>query len=218
VRVSRSVKAALLGLLVCVGLSDCVPFRFVDRPPTYLGEGDSVESTDPGFSQLTGVGMAEIADTERIGFDLSDGRLLRSDVGLANDAFIPDVHPGPMLDLTLVGSKGTLRARTDYVRFGAPENHPEIDVIFYFLVTDTPEGFFAILREAVELHGFDSKRVEEEIDYVSADLTREYEFVVDEGYKLGFGVSYEATYRGPGHVNVVTVTVAPDVDGPDQRW
>ncbi len=161
-------------------------------------------------SQFDQAGLEEIAATCQVTFDLTTNQLRKEDLGLpATARSVPNLSVDGLMTLTLHGSHGTLTAHTDHIRFFTTEQRVDVREISYFLKADTPEEFFTILRNGAEAYGFDKTSVEQEIKYMKEYPDRKSNAALQPGYKLGFQVVYDFTYRGPGHVNTVIVSVNP---------
>lgn len=161
-------------------------------------------------SQFDEAGLAEIAATCQVTFDLTTNELLKEDLGLpAKARSVPNLSVDGLMTLTLHGSRGTLTAHTDHIRFFTTEQRVDVREISYFLTADTPEEFFTILRDGAEAYGFDKTSVEYQIKSMQDRPNSGFKLALDPGYKLGFQVVYDFSYRGPGHVNTVIVSVNP---------
>jgi len=161
-------------------------------------------------SQFDEAGLKEIAATCQVTFDLTTNQLLKEDLGLPVTArYVPNLSVDGLMTVTLHGSHGTLTAHTDHIRFFAPEQRVDVREISYFLTADTPEEFFTIIRDGADAYGFDKTDVEYQIKSMSEYPDRASKVALDPGYKLGFQVIYDLSYRGPGHVNTVIVSVNP---------
>jgi len=161
-------------------------------------------------SQFDEAGLKEIAATCQVTFDLTRNELLKEDIGIpATARYVPDIATDGLMTLTLHGSHGTLTAHTDHLTFFTVAQEGWVTEIAYFLTADASEEFFTILRDGAEAYGFDKTSVEREIKYMKDYPDRKSNGALQPGYKLGFQVVYDFTYRGPGHVNTVIVSVNP---------
>jgi hypothetical protein len=161
-------------------------------------------------SQFDEAGLKEIAATCQVTFDLTTNQLLKEDLGLpATARSVPNLSVDGLMTVTLHGSHGTLTAHTDHLRFFTVAQEAWVTEISYFLTADTPEEFFTILRDGAEAYGFDKASVEREIKYMKDYPDRKSNGALQPGYKLGFQVVYDFTYRGLGRVNTVIVSINP---------
>ncbi|TDP99873.1 MULTISPECIES: hypothetical protein [unclassified Leifsonia] len=165
-------------------------------------------------SQLDETGLKKIYETCQVTFDISRNELLKEDLALpATARYVPSITTDGPIALTLQGSKGTLTARTDHIRFFSVEEEPWVDIT-YFLTAETLEEFVTIIRDGAEAYGFDKTSAEYQIKAMKDRPNDGFKIALDPGYKLGFEVIYDLRYRGPGHVNTVIVLVTPAVSEP----
>ena len=184
-------------------------------------EGDvgvGVGVNGDGTSRLDEAGVARIKETGEVFFDVSDGQLLLSDVGLSVGDHVPDVSAEFLMDVVVRGPKGEVVAQTDYLRFLAYDGDPDIALITYFLTAESGEELVELVR-----YGLDNYRDSEEGMMLSTDniegrlegILREPErprrFETTIGYGPGFAIDYSVDYKGVGHVNVIIVGISPTV-------
>ena len=167
---------------------------------------------EPRNSQFDEAGLEEIAATCQVTFNLTTNELLKEDLGLpATARSVPNLSVDGLMTLTLRGSRGTLTAHTDRITFFTVEQEAWVDEIAYFLTADTAEEFFTILRDGAEAYGFDKTSVERQIKTMKDRPDNGFKLALKPGYKLGFQVVYDFSYRGPGRVNTVIVSIDPSV-------
>lgn len=169
---------------------------------------DPAPSTE--FSMLNESGVAQIQESQSVRLDFRTGAIVKSDVGLLDSAYGPDlVAPqGEKFQLSIAGSEGTVTAQTDHVRFTTTDNMPTLDIIYYFLTADTAEEYFQLVRDGVENLGIDLADAENWIDSVKANPDENHEYVLSPGFKPGFSVSYDLRYDGSKATQVIIVSVS----------
>lgn len=212
-----SLVAIVMALLVAFSLSGCglIPDPSIaarSQCGTQTEQGNTMNNETT--SRLDEAGLKEIHATCLVTFDLSNGVLLKQDLGVGIRSGVPEIATDGPVTLRLLGAKGNLEARTDRIRFFTMPEMPEVGAITYFLAVDTPEELFSLVREGVDAYGFDRARAERWVRDTRASLDEvdAYSYVVGEGYAPGFYVSYDVKYKGLGHVSVITVTVDPSAD------
>ena len=213
-------------VLALVGLVSCSVPQMLERAVSQE-EGPLIPDCVPSVSekeqmmednrntQLTREGIDAAKASCEVTFDLSAGQLPKTDVGLQPTDYVPWISAGELFTLKLVGSKGTFEERTDKVRFFSASGTSDIRVITYFLVAESPEEFFEIIRRGADAYGFDQATVDYWIEDTRKYPNVESDFVVGTGYKLGFRATYDVRYKGKGHANVVIVNVNPTVSEPE---
>lgn len=191
-----------------MGLAGCgFTFRKTSGPPQFSPE----ELVDDGeFSTLDDIGVARAKASKSLRLDFSRGAMAKSDVGLPDSAYGPDViaKKGEKFRLAITGSAGTLQAETDHVRFGTTDTSPDIDRIYYFLTTDNLDSYIQLLRDAVTDYGLDAEVTERWISGAEADSGGKSSYSLGEGNALGFNVGYDLRYDGSKGTQVVIVTVS----------
>ena len=185
-----------------------------DCVPSASGE---VRADGNGNTQLTPEGIDAALASCEVTFDLSAGQLLKTDVGLRPDDHVPWMSAGDLITLRLIGSKGVIEERTDKVRFLSYPGKADIRHLTYFLVAESPEEFFEIIRRGADTYGFDQATVDHWIEGTRKYPNEESNFVVGTGYKLGFEAIYDVRYQGNGKVNVIIVTVVPSASSPEDQ-
>jgi len=205
-------RAAVVGMLVftltgCGVVQALTADSSLPRCDTPTKQGTTMN--DPKNSRLDETGLKEIAKTCQVTFDLTRNELLKEDLGIPSTGYPPNLSTDGPMTLTLRGSRGTLTAHSDHIRFFTVSEEAGVSEISYFLTADTPEEFFTIIRDAAEAYGFDKTSVEREIKYMKDYPDVGSKAALQPGYKLGFQVVYDLRYRGPGHVNTVIVSVDP---------
>ncbi|MBB2996593.1 hypothetical protein [Paeniglutamicibacter cryotolerans] len=203
-------RAALSGAAVLLGsmLGGCgFVIRRSSGPPSFSPE--ELEDTAE-FSTLDELGVARAKASNSLRFDFCAGSIAKSDVGLPDSAYAPDVvaNTGEKFRLSIKGSAGTLEAETDHVRFVTTDDFPVLTIITYFLTTESYEDYVRLIRDAVVDYGFDPVPVEAWIEQTSRDHGGDASFVVGEGNTLGFYVSYDLRYDGRKKVQVIIVQVS----------
>lgn len=159
---------------------------------------------------FTLLGVDQVQDSLSVRIDFRAGQILKSDVGLEDSSYAPDLiaPDGQTFQLSIEGSSGTLNAETDHVRFTTTDTMPAIDIIYYFLTASDNENLFEILRAGVDAYGIDSNVVESKIDHIIADSSQKDNFALPVGSNLGFDVGYDLRYDGTKDVQVIIVTVS----------
>jgi len=182
------------------------------------GVEESVGVNRDGTSRLDEAGVAHIKEKGEVFFDVSDGQLLLSDVGLRVDEHVPDVRTEFLMDVVVRGSEGEVVAQTDYIRFLAYDGRLDIVSITYFLTAEAGEELVALVR-----HGLDNYRdsdegvtipraeIERGLETILQEPERPLRFETDIGYGPGFAIEYAVIYKGIGHVSVITVEISPAV-------
>jgi hypothetical protein len=217
-KLDRLARTAIVGALVFT-LSGCGAVQALttgsSTPHCDTRTKQGTTMNDAKTSRLDEAGLKRLYETCQVTFDLTRNELLKEDLGIpATASGVPDIATDGLMTLTLQGSQGTLKARTNYITFFAPEQEKGVDEIDYFLTADTPEEFVTIIRDGVEAYGFDKTSAEYQIKAMKDRPNDGFKIALDPGYKLGFEVIYDLRYRGPGHVNTVIVLVTPAVSEP----
>lgn len=197
--------AALTAVVLAGGLASCS--ISVDNPATTTQES-SMQTTE--FSRLDEAGIAAIKASGSLRLDLRSGAIAKADVGLAPDSYAPDLKApdGGSFDLAITGPGGVLNATTDRVRFTTTDTSPDIELIYYFLTTDSLEEYVQVLRDGVHDYGLDAEATERWISGVEADPGKKSSYSLGDGSALGFKVGYDLRYDGSQETQVVIVTVS----------
>ncbi|WP_438353253.1 hypothetical protein [Microbacterium sp. CJ88] len=205
-RRGRAAAALVLATAVSISVTGCgfsIP-PLSGTTSDHTTQGTPVSDTD---STLDPAGIQQILDSGTARFDLTGGALRKADVGLAVDAIVPDISSPRPLELTITGSGGQLRARTDRLRFLSTATTAEIPTIYYFLTAADPDALFALLRDGVGSYGFDPESVEAWIAAQQADPQGTSSYALQPGEALGFRVTYDVRYDGGASAQVVIVSV-----------
>jgi hypothetical protein len=96
---------------------------------------------------------------------------------------------------------------TDHITFAGDDVDEVVRGVTYFLVADSPEQFFALLRAGVDDYGLDGDSVERWIDDVQDDPDGASDFAFAPGTALGVNVSYDLRYDEAKAKQVVIVEV-----------
>lgn len=203
-------RTVLVGAAVVLGmgLNGCgFTIRETSGPPHFTPEE---LADDAEFSTLDDLGIARAQASKSLRFDFSRGAIAKSDVGLPDSAYGPDViaKKGEKFRLAITGSAGTLEAETDHVRFGTTDTSPDIDLIYYFLTASNLEDYVQLLRDGVRDYGLDAEVTERWISGAEADPGNESSYSVGDGDALGFKVGYDLRYDGSKKTQVIIVTVS----------
>jgi len=203
-RRAAAVAVLLAGALSVAGCGYNIPPLVPSDPPAQGALGPSELSTlDPdGVERIIASGQAR--------FDLSDGEIPKSAVGLAASDYAPDVNAhGKLIDLEIVGPTGTLEASTDYIRFFTTDASPSIPTITYFLAADDSEDYFQLLRDGSDAYGIDGSDVEAWIESMATDSDGISRYSFQPGNRLGMNVNYELRYDRSSPPQVILVEVYP---------
>lgn len=168
------------------------------------------EATDDGLSTIDPEGIACIVRHHEARFDMSEGAIDKAALGIPVDELAPDVQiDDGNVRLEIAAPAGRIVASTDYIRFPDSSDDPSRAGITYFLVADSPEKFFAILRAGVDDYGLDGDAVERWIGDVTDDRDGASDFSFAPGTSLGLNVNYDVRYDESKSKQVVIVDVYP---------
>lgn len=161
-------------------------------------------------SQLDAEGLAQIKSSNSIHFDMSNGDLQKSSVGLAPSEMAPDItaSDGNKFALSIKGSAGELQAQTDHIRFTTTDTMNNIPYLYYFLTAQNFDDYKALIQQGVSDYGIDADAAERWISAAESNPAQKSSFSLGTGDKLGFNVGYELQYDGGKNVQVITVTVS----------
>jgi hypothetical protein len=203
----RTVGTAGLIVAATLALSAC---GFTVSGPDRLTCGEDVAAVGSPLSTIDPEGIACIRELHEARFDMSHGAIDKAILGLPVDEQAPDVSSddGPM-DLEILGPEGTLVASTDRIRFSTTNTQADVDRITYFLVADTPDEFFDMVRNGCDAYGIDRASVEDWIDAVSSDSDAVSDYSFQPGTLLGMNVNYDLRYDANASKQVVIVDVYP---------
>jgi len=163
-----------------------------------------------GQSTLDPEGVACIVEQHRARFDLSAGPIGKAALGVPLDEFAPEVASDDgSIDLEIVAPAGSIRVSTDHIAFAGDDVEAVVRGVTYFLVADSPEEFFGLLRAGVDDYGLDADAVERWIDDVQDDPDGASDFAFAPGTALGLNVSYDLRYDAAKAKQVVIVEVYP---------
>ncbi|WP_374946881.1 hypothetical protein [Agreia sp.] len=204
----RRAAASIAVLSAVVSLTACgIRIPPLDPNPD-SDKGSPVTGTD--LSTLDADGIARILATKEARFDLSEGTIDKSVLGLPADEYAPDVQSRDgLISLEIAGPQGTVEAETDRIRFFTTDAQPDVDRITYFLVADSPEAFFELLREGSDAYGLDRASVDDWIDSVETDSDGVSDFSFAPGTSVGLNVNYDVRYDSSAAVQVAIVDVYP---------
>lgn len=162
------------------------------------------------FSTLDELGIARVKASKSLRLDFRGGSIAKSDVGLQDSAYGPDVVAldGEMLRLTIRGTGGTLEAATDHVRFFTTETSPELTMVTYFLTAETLDEYVQLLRDAVQEHGLDAEAVERWVEETETDPGDKDSHAIGSESDKGFYLGYDLRYDGGKEIQVIIVTVS----------
>ena len=196
--------AVLVGGLAACGISVGEPITTTQASPMQDGE----------FSRLDAAGVDRIMETGVMRLDFCGDAIAKSDSGLSDSAIAPDVvaPEGTTIALSIKGSRGTLPARTDRVRFTSTSSLPDIYVVYYFLTATNLPEYAGLVRDGVATYGLDSDAAERWLDATEADPGRESDYSLGSTDTLVFDVGYELSYDGSKDVQVIVVTVSQPLD------
>lgn len=203
-RQSRRIGWVLMVVLACSALTGC-GYTVGGSPAS--SEAAPLPSSE--FSMLNEAGLAQIQESMSVRLDFRTGSIAKSDVGLPDSAYGPEVvaPEGEKFQLSIVGTQGTVRAETDHVRFTTTDTMPTMDVIYYFLTADSDEDYFALIRDGVEKYGIYAETAERWIEGAKARPDVKSNFALPEGFTPGFGVSYDLRYDRNKQTQVIIVSV-----------
>ncbi|SMG48704.1 hypothetical protein [Agreia pratensis] len=177
-------------------------------PTSDSDKGNPVTGTE--LSTLDADGIARILDSKKARFDMSAGTIDKSVLGLPADEYAPDVQSRDgLISVEIMGPEGTVEAETDRIRFFTTDAQPDVDRITYFLVANSTDAFFALLRDASDSYGLDRAAVEDWIDSVATDADGVSDFSFAPGTKVGLNVNYDVRYDESAAVQVAIVDVYP---------
>jgi predicted small lipoprotein YifL len=178
------------------------------NPDPDSDKGTPVTGTD--LSTLDADGIARILDSKTARFDMSDGTIDKSVLGLPADEYAPDVQSRDgLISLEIVGPQGSVTASTDRIRFFTTDAQPDVDRITYFLVAESTDEFFELLRDGSDAYGLDRASVDDWIDAVATDSDGVSDFSFDPGTTVGLNVNYDVRYDESAAVQVAIVDVYP---------
>lgn len=163
------------------------------------------------YSTLNAAGVDSIRQSLQAKLDMSSGRLVKSDVGLAGESFGPEINTQDtgLINLTIDGPDGQIQAETDRIRFGTTASRDDFRVVTYFLTAKSPEDYFALIRDGVERYGIDADDAERWIASAEADRSKETSYSLTSGTSTGLEVNYDLRYDGGKDTQVIIVNVAP---------
>ncbi len=151
-------------------------------------------------------------NSKSLRLDFRKGFIAKSDVGLQDSDYASDVmadkRRGEKFRLTVKGTAGTLEAETDHVRFLTSDFIPTLEMVTYFLTTESLDEYVQLLRAAVQDYGLSSEPVERWIETTRNNPGRQFDYSLNVGSKLGFDVGYELSYDGSKNVQVIIVSVS----------
>ncbi len=203
-------RSVLAGAAVVLGaaLGGCgFTVRRTSGPPSY----SAAELVDSGeFSTLDELGIARAKASKSLRLDFREGTIAKSDVGLTDSAYGPDVvaPEGEKFQLTIRGTEGTLEAETDHVRFFTTDTSPVLNVVTYFLTAETLDEYVQLLRDAVQEYGLDSETVERWVEGMRSDPGDKSSYAIGVGGAKGFDVGYDLRYDGGKEIQVIIVSVS----------
>ncbi|POH61209.1 hypothetical protein [Arthrobacter glacialis] len=203
-------RMVVAGALAVLGpaLAGCgFSVRKSSGPPDFTPE-ELVDNAE--LSTLDELGIARAKASRSLRLDFRAGSIAKSDVGLPDTAYGPDViaNEGEKLRLTIAGSSGTLEADTNHVRFVTTDSSPVLDVVHYFLTAETLDEYVALLRDAVHSYGLDADPVERWITSTQEEPGKKSSYAVGVGKALGFNVEYDLRYDGSKTTQVIIVGVS----------
>ncbi|KJC64743.1 hypothetical protein TZ00_09020 [Agreia bicolorata] len=204
----RRAIASIAVAVAIVSLTACgIRIPPIDPNPD-SDKGSPVTGTE--LSTLDADGIARILDAKKARFDMSAGTIDKSVLGLPADEYAPDVQSRDgLISLEIVGPQGSVEASTDRIRFFTTDAQPDVDRITYFLVANSTDAFFELLRDASDSYGLDRAAVEDWIDSVAADADGVSDFSFAPGVKVGLNVNYDVRYDESAAVQVAIVDVYP---------
>jgi len=206
--------AAALAAAACLALAGCqlpgsaTPAQTPHTSP-HTSQGSTVNTSD--FSTLDTAGVDKIRTELRARLDLSSGKLLKSAVGVSDTSYGPEINTQNegKINLTIVAPAGEISGETDRIRFNTTNIQPDFSEITYFLTADSPEEFFALIRDGVGKYGIDGDSAEGWISSASADPQMKSDFSLTSGTSTGLDVNYDLRYDGSKDVQVIIVHVRP---------
>ncbi|ROR90649.1 hypothetical protein [Nocardioides aurantiacus] len=163
-----------------------------------------------GFSLLTEAGIAHVEQTGRMRFDLRDLRVTRQEVGVQPGRLGPQVGSprDRLLELELVGPRGTERARTSTVVPFFNSSRDRMTSVTWFESYDTRAEGDAALARAVEHWGLPDDTVASWQEGV--ELATSGPFADPEStHRTSFGVGLAAS----GLVGEITARTTPAREG-----
>jgi hypothetical protein len=201
--------AIAIALIVATTLTLSACGITVSGPERTTCSSDTAEHTS-ALSTIDPEGVACIREFHEARFDMSHGTIDKTSLGLRGDEYAPDVSSDDgLIDLGILGPEGTLVASTDRIRFFTTDTQPDVDRITYFLVADTPEQFFEMLRDGSDAYGIDRASVEDWIGAVSSDGDGVSDYSFQPGTSLGMNVNYDVRYDANASKQIVIVDVYP---------
>lgn len=204
--IRRSCRGAAAAALVAVALSGC---GFSIHPGDQKPECTR-EEPEGSFSTIDPEGIACILESHEARFDLRNGTIDKTALGLPADEYAPDVQSRDgLISLEILGPEGVLEASTDRIRFFSTDDDADVSAITYFLTADTPEEFFTLLEDGSDAYGIDRDSVDRWIDSVTGETDAVSDFAFAPGTALGMNVSYDLRYDEAASVQVVIVEVYP---------
>ncbi|WP_237762411.1 hypothetical protein [Arthrobacter sp. ERGS1:01] len=167
-----------------------------------------METTE--FSRLDDAGVAQILASKSMRLDFRQGTIPKAEVGLPDSAYAPDVvaPTGDKFTLSVTGGSGTLNAQTDHVRFTTTDTSPDLDLVYYFLTTESLDQYVQLVRDAVTDYGLNADAANRWIDGALKDPGKKSNYSLGDGNKLGFNVGYDLRYDGSKKTQVIIVTVS----------
>lgn len=166
---------------------------------------------DPdGFSLLTEAGVAHVKESGRMRFDLRDLRVTRQDVGVEPGRLGPQVGSprGRLLELELLGPRGTERARTSTVLPFFNSSRGRMTSVTWFESYDTRAEGDAALGRAAEHWGLPDDTLANWQEGV--DLATRGPFAdPDSTHRTSFGTGLARS----GLVGEITARTTPESEG-----
>jgi len=209
-RKAARTSAVALAAAACLALTACQPPGSATPAQTpHTSQGSTVNTSD--FSTLDTAGVDKIRTELRARLDLSSGKLMKSAVGVSDTSYGPEINTQDegKIKLTIVAPAGEIGGETDRIRFNTTNIQPDFSEITYFLTADSPEEFFALIRDGVEKYGIDGASAEGWISSASADPQMKSDFSITSGTSTGLDVNYDLRYDGSKDVQVIIVHVRP---------
>lgn len=162
------------------------------------------------FSTLDELGIARAKASKSLRLDFRGGAIAKSDVGLPDSSYGPDVvaNDGEKLQLSIRGTEGTLEAETDHVRFFTTDTSPVLTAVTYFLTAETLAEYVQLLRDAVHEYGLDPDAVERWVEETRNDPGHKSSYAIGVGADKGFDVGYDLRYDGGKDIQVIIVNVS----------
>ena len=167
--------------------------------------------TEAGSSRFDEAGVEAIKDARSATLDLASGALTKSDIGLADDAFIPmvtmdDTTP---LEVTVRMPEGEVVLETPTLKLFDASGGAAVDAVTLFRVFDEPDDLVAEVVASVDAYGVQAEAVDQWVSDVGSGLYASHDTALPIGRKLGSGVQISVNWDEGDPRQVLEYTITP---------